>query len=1134
MLGAFLARPARVSRTFAFSLFFLFLGFHHSIASALTISDVVLTPSDHSFTATWTTDQPSNTRVEYNSGSSFLGDNVTSHSLTILGLDPQTTYQVTVQSETTSGSSASAGPFSLTTLTDTTAPVVGRVTVNSVTSRSATLTVHVSEPAGTATAEYGPTQAYGQTATSQISEQTGYERDSWVIVSGLTPSMHLQLQVRADDGYGNTSDAVGNYTLTTDTLWDQAAFEPDARLYLQTCVAVGDADGCTPSASGNTRYRYTWPKEMSWTGNELLVHFNAEADDLTRGDLLLDLGVKEVQRINDKWVVLEIAVGASPATLTVVNPGGMMLDRSGSYLLTIPSNLFSPGLNYVRLRGTSITAAEMGYGRTAPTAVWSRMRLRFTDQQPPVLTDDQLLDRTQAQAARYFWEQAFNTNGFVRDLTNSSEASIAATGFGLAALAIMAERYGSSPEWTVTPDEARNRAQTVLQAAVDIQSQQAGDSEHYGKAGFLYHFIEPDGRRYRNRLGSGLDSTIEVSTVDTALFAAGAIVAGQYFGGEVRASADQFLANLDWNYFYDAAVGRFHHSWRPEYLNGTTVTSPDGDGYLSNLRWDRPTDEVLLINLLALARQPSSAAFHESLYRWPRLTRSYAGYDVVNSFFGSLFTYFFAQGFVDFAALGPDNPAGAGSAEPSVNWFLNAKSAALANRQFAIANAPGFPSYSAERWGLSAAYAPSGAYIGDNGAKPTECNYNPDTGVCGATPPAPQNGEPHHDGTVPPYGAISAMPLVRTTGEVLSDNLGFQALRHYHDAHFSGLWGPYGPRDSLAIRIPGQPTYSPLYVGIDAGPQVLLIEQYRSGLPARLVMGHAGIDAALHLQFPGYTNHPPVVDAGADQAVPINTVVTLDGCASSDPDGDSLSFVWRRLDGQLLGTTCQVAVPASSVETSQTYRLAVSDSVITVVGQVVVTWEASPPPPTITITVPALGSVVNRTQPILVQGVATAAVGTLIQSIHFRVDDVTNQPPTFVIDRIIMAIPSREVWNWGSEIYANAAAGHKLRVQVTASTGTTTSNPATIYINPDGTVASCYILTAAYGTPYAADIQALNALRERFVPMGKWHQAYLHWYDRQGPRMAAIVRRHPFLQGLIRGLAKPAAAFARWRLQISQ
>lgn len=46
-----------------------------------------------------------------------------------------------------------------------------------------------------------------------------------------------------------------------------------------------------------------------------------------------------------------------------------------------------------------------------------------------------------------------------------------------------------------------------------------------------------------------------------------------------------------------------------------------------------------------------------------------------------------------------------------------------------------------------------------------------------------------------------------------------------------------------------------------------------------------------------FVNLPPIANAGKDQSVSEMTPVVLDGSASSDPDGDSLSYEWKQLEG---------------------------------------------------------------------------------------------------------------------------------------------------------------------------------------------------------------------------------------------
>jgi hypothetical protein len=97
------------------------------------------------------------------------------------------------------------------------------------------------------------------------------------------------------------------------------------------------------------------------------------------------------------------------------------------------------------------------------------------------------------------------------------------------------------------------------------------------------------------------------------------------------------------------------------------------------------------------------------------------------------------------------------------------------------------------------------------------------------------------------------------------------------------------------------------------------------------------------------TNQAPAADAGGDQSVDTNTLVTLDGSSSSDPDGDvPLTYLWTQTGGPAVSFTPGLSVTTFIALNDPgvfTFTLTVTDSLglASAPAEVVVTVDNQPP-----------------------------------------------------------------------------------------------------------------------------------------------------------------------------------------------
>lgn len=367
-----------------------------------------------------------------------------------------------------------------------------------------------------------------------------------------------------------------------------------------------------------------------------------------------------------------------------------------------------------------------------------------------------LLDGEMKGCFDYFYENFSREQlsyGLMPDKLPESRfgCSIAANGFMLAAMAVGAD-YGYIPR-----EEAERICRGALQTCARL--------EH--REGFFYHFYDLETAKRLHRC--------ELSLIDTALFLAGALTAGAYFGGQTLSLARALYERCNWQYFYDGGRAMFRMA---EYDSGFSG------------HWDVYAEQ-LLVYFLAAGSEKGRQIAKPAYDGFNRLYGSYAGgREYIFTWFGSLFTHQFSHAFIDFEGYRD---------EKGVDWFENSVVATLENRRFCLLHAAEHRGY-AEGWGLTSCM--------------TERGY---TGRIGVAPSGNGDSENLSDGTIAPCGALGSLPF--TPEESL------KALEHF--LKVPSLNGRYGLKD--AYNADTGWVYDG-YISIDKGVTLLMAANYRRRL----------------------------------------------------------------------------------------------------------------------------------------------------------------------------------------------------------------------------------------------------------------------------------------------------------------
>ena len=75
----------------------------------------------------------------------------------------------------------------------------------------------------------------------------------------------------------------------------------------------------------------------------------------------------------------------------------------------------------------------------------------------------------------------------------------------------------------------------------------------------------------------------------------------------------------------------------------------------------------------------------------------------------------------------------------------------------------------------------------------------------------------------------------------------------------------------------------------------------------------------------------------------------------------------------------------------------------------------------------------------------------------------------------------------------------------------------------------CFVVTATYGSPLAAEVRVFRAFRNRLLRRSARGRAMIGWYENVGPGLARWIDRSPGARSFVRSfLLDPAARVVRY------
>ena len=425
-----------------------------------------------------------------------------------------------------------------------------------------------------------------------------------------------------------------------------------------------------------------------------------------------------------------------------------------------------------------VVAADWQYRQSAFSSVASASTRE--------LSDDELLTMLQQACFHYYWEGADPHSGMTRENIPGDDRIVAtgASGFGIMTLLVGVDRG------FITREQGVERLTKIVDFLTRAQRYHGAWS----------HYMNGNTGRTMPVFGMADNGG---DLVETSFLMQGLLAARQYFHAPnareqaLYGAITKLWETVEWDWYRETPTSDFlYWHWSPEWA----------------FQIHHPLigfNEVMITYLLGIASPTHSVPASLYYSGWAgesQLNLSYREgwsgttdgnhYGNGNTYYGIKLDVGVGRGgplfFTHYSFMGMD-PHSLHDRFTS-SYFENNRNIALIDRAYSIANPKHFAGYGPDAWGLTASDGPDG-YVA----------HAPD--------------EADDRGTLTPTGALASFPY--------TPEASMAAFKHYYRDLGGQMWDIYGPRDAFN---PGENWISPIYMGLNQAPIVVMIENYRTGL----------------------------------------------------------------------------------------------------------------------------------------------------------------------------------------------------------------------------------------------------------------------------------------------------------------